>query len=100
MLLSIVGEPERRCYKDVVSTLKKLYPEKEKRVNVNVLIPGAGLARLAWELISEGFSVQGNEFSMLMLLTSNFILNQCKRVSVHIFVEKQVENSVAIMHRN
>ena len=40
-----------------------------------VLLPGAGLGRLALEIASKGYSAQGNEFSYQMLFASNFILN-------------------------
>jgi len=43
---------------------------------VSILVPGAGLGRLAYELARLGYSCQGNEFSMFMLLGSNFTLNQ------------------------
>lgn len=43
---------------------------------VSILVPGAGLGRLAFELAQRGYACQGNEFSMFMLLASNFILNQ------------------------
>lgn len=43
---------------------------------VKVLVPGAGLGRLAWELANLGYTCQGNEFSFFMLLASNFILNK------------------------
>lgn len=76
-----LGEAERKsCYTDVMRILRERFPDKEKRDKVEILVPGAGLGRLAWELVAEGFSVQGNEFSILMLLTSNFILNKCKQV--------------------
>lgn len=40
-----------------------------------VLVPGAGVGRLALEIFSLGYEVQGNEFSLHMLLASDFILN-------------------------
>lgn len=40
-----------------------------------VLLPGAGLGRLALEIAAKGYAVQGNEFSYQMLFASNFILN-------------------------
>jgi len=43
---------------------------------ISILVPGAGLGRLAYELARLGYVCQGNEFSMFMLLGSNFILNQ------------------------
>lgn len=42
---------------------------------MSVLIPGAGLARLLFEVACLGFKAQGNEFSYFMLICSNFILN-------------------------
>ena len=44
--------------------------------DVSILVPGAGLGRLAHEFAQRGYSCQGNEFSMYMLLASNFILNE------------------------
>jgi hypothetical protein len=40
-----------------------------------VCVPGAGVGRLALELTALGYRVQGNEFSLFMLLASDFILN-------------------------
>lgn len=42
-----------------------------------MLVPGAGLGRLAYDIASMGFACEGNEFSLHMLMTSNFILNKC-----------------------
>merc|ERR1712126_120049 len=47
------------------------------RQNVSVLVPGAGLGRLMYEIASKGFTCQGNEFSLYMLFASNYILNKC-----------------------
>lgn len=46
------------------------------REDIKVLIPGAGLGRLAFEVAKRGFTCQGNEFSFYMLMASNFILNK------------------------
>lgn len=74
------GMAERKsCYDVVSSALNKRFPDKSMRAHINVLVPGAGLGRFAWGLVLDGFSVQGNEFSLFMLLTSNFILNQCQK---------------------
>lgn len=71
------------------------------RANVKVLVPGAGLGRLAWEIVRAGFSCQANEFSLhmvspanlscrsvpalresnLQLIASSFILNNCSTPS-------------------
>ncbi|XP_016137358.1 carnosine N-methyltransferase-like [Sinocyclocheilus grahami] len=46
---------------------------------VRVLVPGAGLGRLAWEIAHLGYSCQGNEWSFFMLFSSNFVLNRCDK---------------------
>lgn len=48
---------------------------------VSVLIPGAGLGRLAWEIASLGYICQGNEWSLFMLFSSNFVLNRCEQLN-------------------
>ena len=51
-----------------------------------VLVPGAGLGRLVWEIAKLGHVAQGCEFSYFMLVASNFILNGLQRrgsVTVH-----------------
>jgi carnosine N-methyltransferase len=42
---------------------------------IRICVPGAGVGRLACDLASLGYAVQGNEFSLYMLLASDFILN-------------------------
>lgn len=44
--------------------------------DVKVLVPGAGLGRLPYEIAKSGYTCQGNEFSLFMLFTSNFVLNK------------------------
>jgi len=55
----------------------------EERYNFRVLVPGAGLGRLAYDVAKLGFSCQGNEFSHYMLLTSFFILNRTQQAHQH-----------------
>uniref|UniRef100_A0A7S0G0Z0 carnosine N-methyltransferase n=1 Tax=Rhodosorus marinus TaxID=101924 RepID=A0A7S0G0Z0_9RHOD len=43
--------------------------------NIRIFVPGAGLARLPWELAMLGYTVQGNDFSYYHLLVANYILN-------------------------
>ena len=51
-----------------------------RRSDIRIAVPGSGLGRLAWELYSHGFSVEGSDFSLPMLLASDFILNgRCPR---------------------
>uniref|UniRef100_A0A1I7Z0K7 carnosine N-methyltransferase n=1 Tax=Steinernema glaseri TaxID=37863 RepID=A0A1I7Z0K7_9BILA len=72
------GRAERdSCYSHILKAMEERYPDVEKRKDVQVVVPGSGLARLVWQLVQDGFSTMGNEYSMLMLLVSNYILNCC-----------------------
>lgn len=83
---SAEGKSERdQCYKPILDALLERYkdvPEAE-RGNIRVLIPGAGLARLAYDVAHLGFTSQGNEFSHFMLLASHFILNRTSKINQH-----------------
>ena len=83
------GAAERsKCYTPCLEALEKYFPQPSTstegagdeivrpRNEVRVLVPGCGLARLAMEVAAKGFRCEGNEFSVYMLLASNFILNQ------------------------
>jgi len=79
---STTGADEReKCYKPLVSSILALYPAN--RAQVKVLVPGAGLGRLAFDIAMEGFECQGSEFSLYMLFASNFILNKCHAVNCY-----------------
>lgn len=74
------GNTERQqCYGPLIAAVGKYYGQGDgiDRSEVKILVPGAGLGRLAFELASRGFSAQGNEVSSFMLFPSNFILNHC-----------------------
>ncbi|CAB07703.1 carnosine N-methyltransferase [Caenorhabditis elegans] len=75
------GQPEREAtFKPIIDQLTELYPpETHPRHNVRILVPGCGLGRLAYDLMEQGFTVQGNEFAFFMLFTSFFIINNCKQ---------------------
>ncbi|KAG0306044.1 hypothetical protein BGZ98_003066 [Dissophora globulifera] len=78
------GKPEREAiYQPLLQELKSRFSSitPENRGPINVLVPGSGLGRLAFDIAHEGFSAQGNEFSYYMLLASNFILNKTSRVN-------------------
>lgn len=51
--------------------------------DVRVLVPGAGLGRLAFEVARRGYTCQGNEFSLFMLFASNFVLNKCRGTNLY-----------------
>lgn len=50
---------------------------------MSVLVPGAGLGRLVYELCKDGFDAEGNEISYHQLLASQYILNECGRAGQH-----------------
>ncbi|XP_056637870.1 carnosine N-methyltransferase [Diorhabda carinulata] len=79
---SSLGALERKqCYQPIFEEIFANYPEdKFDRSNIKVLVPGAGLGRLAFEIASRGFFCQGNEFNLFMLIVSFFVLNLCKKV--------------------
>lgn len=75
------GSIERdACLQPVIADLLNEFPQP---FNKKVLIPGAGLARLVFELCQRGFETQGNEISFHQLLASNYILNHCSGAGAH-----------------
>jgi carnosine N-methyltransferase len=83
------GAPEREaCYKPILARLNRAFEDisPAKRSHVSVLVPGAGLGRLAFEICNAGYAMEGNEISYHQLLVSNWILNYTsgpKSNSVH-----------------
>jgi carnosine N-methyltransferase len=78
---SVEGKNERdTTYNPILDELESIYKNIpfEERGKIKILVPGAGLGRLVYEVVAKGFSCQGNEFSFFMLLASNYILNQVK----------------------
>merc|ERR1711973_268866 len=60
-----------------------------------VLVPGAGLGRLAWEIAHRGYQCQGSEFSLFMLFASNFLLNKISEVDgykIHPYIHEFCNN--------
>ncbi|GAA5820698.1 hypothetical protein JCM3770_001457 [Rhodotorula araucariae] len=75
---SETGKHERETtYAPILSALEGAFANMaaSEKAEVKVLVPGAGLGRLAWEIVRAGFSCQANEFSLHMLIASHFILN-------------------------
>lgn len=67
--------------------LKALQEERAKREEgselYKVLVPGAGLGRLVFDLCHAGYDVEGNEISYHQLLASSYILNECPAAGTH-----------------
>ncbi|KAI1792488.1 N2227-domain-containing protein [Ganoderma leucocontextum] len=83
---SIEGKAERDvCYEPMKEALIQHFSDipQEERGNFRVLVPGAGLGRLAWDVASLGFACQGNEFSHYMLLASFYMLNRTDGINKH-----------------
>ncbi|XP_028270120.1 carnosine N-methyltransferase isoform X2 [Parambassis ranga] len=80
---SETGQAERdSCYKPIIQEIMRIFPSDQHDVSkVTVLVPGAGLGRLAWEIARLGYVCQGNEWSFFMLFSSNFVLNRCEKVN-------------------
>ncbi|KAK7678716.1 hypothetical protein QCA50_018298 [Cerrena zonata] len=80
------GKVERDvCYEPMKDALIKHFQNipTAERGKLRVLVPGAGLGRLAWDIANMGFACQGNEFSHYMLLASFFILNRTETINQH-----------------
>lgn len=78
------GEEERKqCYQPIIDEILEHYPATVDRSQIKVLVPGAGLGRLSFEIASRGFTCQGNEFNLFMLIVSYFVLNRCQKINEH-----------------
>jgi len=77
------GAVEREaCYGPITSALQAECT-KRSGAPMTVLVPGAGLGRLVFELCCLGFNTEGNEISWHQLLASNYILNVCPEAKLH-----------------
>ena len=82
------GSLERQqTYDPIKLRINQLFGQFEfsNRRNLHILVPGAGVARLAFDLASDGYFVQANEVSMYMLIASNFIFNKTASQQFTIF---------------
>jgi carnosine N-methyltransferase len=69
---SSAGHHERSTFPPILTTMKTLFPDATAK---RVLVPGAGLGRLAYELAAQGFDVVANEFSSYMTLAHRYMLS-------------------------
>ncbi|KAH1000663.1 hypothetical protein HUJ04_012967 [Dendroctonus ponderosae] len=83
---SSLGASEReQCYQPIIKEIVENFPaETCDRSTIQVLVPGAGLGRLAFEIASRGFRCQGNEFNLFMLIVSFYVLNLCSNVDEYV----------------
>ncbi|KAG0135238.1 hypothetical protein HOY82DRAFT_159106 [Tuber indicum] len=78
------GKAEREiCYGGVLKELEERFGMVEDKSAIRVLVPGAGLGRLAFDIAVAGYTSQGNEFSYHQLMASNYILNHTTTAYQH-----------------
>ncbi|KAL4259019.1 Carnosine N-methyltransferase [Pleurotus pulmonarius] len=78
------GKEERETmFSHILEVLRRV-PEGARREQ-KVLVPGAGLGRLAWEISQLGFDTTANELSYYMILALRFLLSPSatNRVNQH-----------------
>ena len=83
---SAEGLPERfASYSPILTALSTHLPpaSTSRRHAYRVLVPGAGLGRLVFDVCAAGYTVQGNEISHHQLLASNYILNCTESAGQH-----------------
>ena len=86
---STEGASERgACYGPVLQAMHKERQTRSstmstKGTKLRVLVPGAGLGRLVFELCCNGFDSEGNEISFHQLLASSYVLNFCQAANKH-----------------
>ena len=74
------GATERRaCYDPVIQDVVQAFWHSPRKNDIQILVPGAGLGRLVFELCRRGYTVQGNEISYHQLIASNWVLNHTVR---------------------
>lgn len=65
----------RACYDPVIQNVAAEFADCQDKGFVKILVPGAGLGRLVFELCCRGYTVEGNEISYHQLVASNWVLN-------------------------
>ncbi len=90
---SAEGEAERdACFGPLLAELCERLPvTPENKNKQRVLVPGAGLGRLVFEVVRLGYACQGNEFSLFMLFASSFVLN-CTPAAESFVIHPWIDN--------
>ncbi|XP_034490001.1 carnosine N-methyltransferase isoform X2 [Drosophila innubila] len=85
-----------QSYKPIIDSIEEYFKPSDYKLNeIKILVPGAGLGRLTYELACRGYACEGNEFSYFMLIASNFVLNLCDYENKHVlypWVHQYVNN--------
>ncbi|KAJ5581504.1 hypothetical protein N7535_000124 [Penicillium sp. DV-2018c] len=79
------GRAEREvCYDPVLQDLHDEFKlRRDSGEEIRVLVPGAGLGRLVFEICMAGYDTEGNEISYHQLLASSWILNHTNGPAQH-----------------
>ena len=78
------GAVEREaCYGPIMRAMESERASLGGEQQLAVLVPGAGLGRLVFDLCLGGYEVEGNEISYHQLLASSYILNRCRGAGQH-----------------
>ncbi|KAK5995882.1 Carnosine N-methyltransferase [Cladobotryum mycophilum] len=81
---SAAGAGERAAsYGPIMKTMAQERAKNPEGDRLKVLVPGAGLGRLVFDLCQNGYEAEGNEISYHQLLASSYILNDCKMAEKH-----------------
>ncbi|TKA34893.1 hypothetical protein B0A54_13856 [Friedmanniomyces endolithicus] len=83
---ALEGLPERHAsHTPIVTALVKHLPSlpAAHRHRHRILVPGAGLGRLVFELCVAGYTVEGNEISYHQVIASNYILYVAQSAGQH-----------------
>ncbi|KAF2442966.1 methyltransferas-like protein [Karstenula rhodostoma CBS 690.94] len=83
---SAEGHVEReKCFAPILSTLNSEFSSRREKDRVlgkkdmNILVPGAGLGRLVFDICKAGYSVEGNEISYHEIMASSLVLNHMSK---------------------
>jgi carnosine N-methyltransferase len=74
-----------KCFDPVIAALQAEYEVRKEaqshldRSAMHILVPGAGLGRLVFDVCRAGFTVEGNEISYHELMASALILNHSQK---------------------
>eukprot|EP01065_Artemidia_motanka_P001860 TRINITY_DN10869_c0_g2_i1.p1 TRINITY_DN10869_c0_g2~~TRINITY_DN10869_c0_g2_i1.p1 ORF type:complete len:534 (+),score=95.84 TRINITY_DN10869_c0_g2_i1:56-1603(+) len=97
---SVEGAEERQAtYQPIVEAMERFFPDRSKRNDCHVCVPGTGLSRLAFELMAAGFATQGNEFSHHMLIAGHWILNHCQTANQYV-IHPWIDTTTNVMSRD
>lgn len=93
---SAQGASERNaCYEPVLKDVEELFLHVPTKDDLKILVPGAGLGRLVFEICRQGYTVEGNEISYHQLLASAWVLNHSARAEqLELFPFVQAFNNV------